>query len=77
MCAKLCTVAASNKSSPCCCFFAPHIYGVVLLAHSVHGEPRIHCNASREVVMLVSLSFFTSILFWWMISVDMLVISIA
>jgi len=29
--------------------FAPHIYGVVLRAHSVRGEPRIQRNASGEV----------------------------
>ena len=28
------------------CLFAPHLYGVVLCAHSVHGEPRI--SAQRQ-----------------------------
>jgi len=31
------------------CLFAPIIYGVVLRAHSVRGEPRIQRNASGEV----------------------------
>jgi len=29
--------------------FAPHIYGVVLRAHAVRGEPRIQRNAGGEV----------------------------
>jgi len=46
MCAKLRTVAASNNRnhapwSLCYCLFTPHIYGVVLRVHSVHGEPHI------------------------------------
>jgi len=54
MCAKLRTMAASNNRvhptrSLCCCLFAPHIYGVVLRAHSVRGESRIQRNASGEV----------------------------
>jgi len=32
--------------------FAPHIYGVVLRAHPVRGEPRIQRNASVEVATL-------------------------
>jgi len=32
-----------------CCLFAPQIYGVVLRAYSVRGEPRIQRNANREV----------------------------
>jgi len=35
--------------------FAPHIYGVVLRAHSVRGEPRIQLNASEEVATLLKL----------------------
>jgi len=31
------------------CLFAPHIYGVVLRAHSVRGEPRVQRNANGEV----------------------------
>ena len=34
------------------CLFAPHIYGVVLRAHPVRGEPRIQRNASVEVATL-------------------------
>jgi len=34
------------------CLFAPHIYGVVLRAHSTRGEPRIQRNASGEVATL-------------------------
>ena len=54
MCAKLRTVAASNNKvhltrSLCYCLFARHIYGVVLRAHSVRGEPRIQHNANWEV----------------------------
>ena len=54
MCAKTHTVAASNNGvrmpwSLCYCLFAPHIYGVVLRAHSVRGEPRIQRNAKGEV----------------------------
>jgi len=53
MCAKFRTVAASyNRDhvpwSLYYCFFVPHIYGVVLRAHSVHGEPRIQHNASTS-----------------------------
>ena len=54
MCANLRTVAASNnKVHPTrwlyYCLFAPNIYGVVLRAHSVRGEPLIQRNASGEV----------------------------
>jgi len=31
------------------CLFAPHVYGVVLRAHSVRGKPRIQRNASGVV----------------------------
>jgi len=46
ICVKLRTVAASNNRvhptrSLNYCLFAPNIYGVVLRAHSVRGEPRI------------------------------------
>jgi len=54
MCAKLHTVAVSkNRDHPMrslyYCLFAPHIYGAVLQAHSVRGEPRIQRNVSEEV----------------------------
>jgi len=54
MWAKLRTVAASNnrvhpRRSLYYCLFAPHIYGAVLHAHSVGGEPRIQRNASGVV----------------------------
>jgi len=54
MCAKLCTVAASNNivhltRSLCYWLFAPLIYGVVLCTCSVRGEPHIQRNASRAV----------------------------
>jgi len=54
MCAKLHTVAASNNRvhmawSLYYCLFAPHIYGVVLRAHSIGGETRIQHNASGMV----------------------------
>jgi len=57
MCTKLRTVAASSNRvhtpwSLYYCLFTPHIYGVVLCAHSVRGEPRIQRNASREVATL-------------------------
>jgi len=60
MCANLCTVAASNSSvhptrSLWYCLFAPHIYGVVLRAHSVRGEPRIQLNARGEVATALKL----------------------
>ena len=53
-CAKLHTVVASNNRdympwSLYCCLFVLHIYGVVLRAHSVRGEPCIQRNANREV----------------------------
>jgi len=52
--AKLRTVAASNNRdhltrSLYYCLFAPHIFGIVLCAHSVRGEPRIQCNARGKV----------------------------
>ena len=52
--AKLRTVVASNNTvSPTRslfdCLFAPHICGVVLRVHSVHGEPRIQRNDSGVV----------------------------
>ena len=55
---KLHTVAASNNRdhmprSLYYCLFAPHTYGVVLHAHSIHGEPHIQHNASGEVATLV------------------------
>jgi len=57
MCAKLCTVAASNNrdhtpQSLYCCLFAPHICGVVLRAHTVRGESHIQRNANGEVATL-------------------------
>jgi len=57
MCAKLCTVAASNNrvhapQSLCCCLFAPHLCGVALRAHSVRGESHIQCNANGEVATI-------------------------
>ena len=52
--AKLRTVVASNNRvhptrSVFDCLFAPNISGVVLRAHSVHGEPRIQRKASGVV----------------------------
>jgi len=54
MCAKLRTVVASNNRdhtprSLYYCLFEPRIYGDVLRAHSVHGEPHIQRNANGEV----------------------------
>jgi len=54
MCAKLHTVAASNNRvyptrSFYYCLFSSFIYGVVLRADSVRGEPRIQRNTSGEV----------------------------
>ena len=59
MCAKLHTVAASNNRDHLMrslryCLFMPHIYGVILRAHPVHGESHIHAmwithNANGEV----------------------------
>jgi len=53
MCAKLRTVATNNSRvhptrSLCYCLFAPHIYGVVLRAHSGRGEPRISAQRQRS-----------------------------
>jgi len=53
MCAKLRTVAASNNRalltrSLYYCLFAPHIYGVVLRAYSVCGEPHISAQRQRS-----------------------------
>jgi len=60
MCAKLHTVAASNTRdhttrSLYYCLFAPHIRSIVLRAHSVHGEPHIQRNVSREVATTIPL----------------------
>ena len=57
-CAKLRTVATSNNRvhptrSFFYCLFAPHIYSVVLRAHSARGEPRIQRNASGKVARIV------------------------
>jgi len=44
--------------------FAPHIFDVVLRAHSVRGEPRIQRNASGEVAtadsVYISQSYFVA-----------------
>ena len=53
MCAKLRTVVASNSrvhpTRPLYYgLFAPHIYGFVLRAHSVSGEPRISTQRQRS-----------------------------
>jgi len=61
MCTKLHTVAASNNRdhparSLYYCLFVPHICGVFLRAHSVHGEPCISaqhqqsgCNITQQI----------------------------
>ena len=54
MCAKLCTVAASNKRdrptrSLYYCLFAQHLYSFVLRAHPVRGESHIQRNTAGEV----------------------------
>jgi len=54
ICAKLCTVAASNNRvympwSLYYCLFAPHTCIVVLRAHSVRGESHNQHNATGEV----------------------------
>jgi len=45
-----------------CCLLMPHIYGVVLRAHSVCGKSRIQRNASGEVatMLVFSLPWFYS-----------------
>jgi len=55
--AKLHTVAASNNRDHTLRslyhrLFVPLIYGVVLRAHSVRGEPRIQRNANREIATI-------------------------
>ena len=57
MCAKLCTVAASNnrvhgQRSLYYCLFAPHIYRCCSRAHLVRGESHIQHNTSGEVATL-------------------------
>jgi len=57
MCSKLRTVEASNNrdhtpQSLYYCFFVPHIYGVVLCAHSIRGELCIQRNNSGEVATI-------------------------
>jgi len=57
MCAKLCTVAASNNRdhptrSLYYCLFAPPIYLVVLRAHPVRGESHNQRNATGEVATI-------------------------
>ena len=52
-CAKLHNVAASNnRAHPTrslnYCLFAPHIHGIFLRTHFVHGEPRI--SAQRQQI---------------------------
>jgi len=52
-CAKFHTVAASNNRvhptrSFYYCLLAPHIYGVVLRAHSIRVEPRISAQRQRS-----------------------------
>jgi len=69
MCAKLHTVAASNNRdhptrSLYYCLFAPHMYGIVLRAHSVRGEPPIQRNASGEFATM-SLPTTVSLLTRW------------
>jgi len=59
MCGKLRIVAASNSRvhltrSLYYCLFAPHIYGVVLCTHSVHGGLHIQRNASGEVATVAN-----------------------
>jgi len=54
MCAKLCTVAASNNrdhptGSLYYCLFAPHTYIFVLRAHPIHGESYNQRNTTGEV----------------------------
>jgi len=61
MCAKLRTVAASNNkvhqtTSLYYCLIAPHTYGVLLHAHSIHGEPRIQHNTNQEVATAAPLN---------------------
>jgi len=58
MCAWLRTVPASNNrdhvlQSLYYCLFTPHIYIIVLRAHSVRGESHIQRNATGEVATLV------------------------
>jgi len=60
--------ASNNKVHPTrslyYCLFAPHIFGVVLRAHSVRGESRIQRNASEEVAtadsVYISQSYFVA-----------------
>ena len=58
MCAKLCTVAASNNRDQTrnhsSIAYLHHIYmGVVLRTRSICGELHIHRNANREVAKTV------------------------
>jgi len=58
MCAKLCTLAASNNrvhglQSLYYCLFAPRIYIAVLCAHPVRGESHIQRNDTREVATVL------------------------
>jgi len=57
ICAKLCTVAASNNRvhmprSLYYCLFAPCIHIAVLRAHPVRGESDIQRNVTREVATI-------------------------
>jgi len=58
-CAKLHTVAATNNRdhmswSPYYCWFAPHIYIVVVLhAQPIRAESHIQCNANGEVATTI------------------------
>jgi len=57
MCAKLCTMAASNNRvhalrSLYHCLFAPHIYIIVLRSHPINGESHIQRNATGEVATM-------------------------
>ena len=60
MCAKLCTIAASNnrdhaRNLSYYCLLALHtVYnGVILHAHPVRGESHNQCNATGEVATLL------------------------
>jgi len=44
---------ASTPQSLYYCLFAPRIYGVVVCAYSICGEPRIQRNTNQEVAIVL------------------------
>ena len=60
MCAKLCTVAASNNRDHACNLSiacSRYTYGVILPAHPVRGESHNQRNTTREVTTTLFISF--------------------